>query len=110
MTDTARVAAALLATKLTRGRLVSPFTAREVYRNDWTGLTEARVVQGALERLEELGWIRREAVRGGDGGRPTLRFHLNPRLGVGAAGRSSGGSIPHLSLLFEGRLPLLDRS
>ena len=70
VTDTARVAAALLATKLTRGRLVSPFTAREVYRNDWTGLTEARVVQGALECLEELGWIRPEAVRGDDGGRP----------------------------------------
>ena len=63
MTDPGRVAAAM-ATKLTRGRLVSPFTAREVYRNDWTGLTEARVVQGALECLEDLGWIRPEAVRG----------------------------------------------
>ena len=83
--DPARVAAALLATKLTRGRLVSPFTAREVYRSEWTGLTEARVMQGALECLEELGWIRPEAVRG-DGGRPTRRFHLNPRLGAGAAG------------------------
>ena len=61
MTDPARVAAALLATKLTRGRLVSPFTAREVYRNEWTGLTEARVVQGALECLEDLGWIWPEA-------------------------------------------------
>ena len=109
MTDPARVAAVVLATKITRGRLVSPFTAREVYRNEWTGLTEPRVVQGALEGLEELGWIRREAVRNG-GGRPTLRFHLNPRLGAVAAGRSHGGSIPHLSLVFEGRLPLLDRS
>ena len=90
MTGPARVAAAVLASKLTRGRLVSPFTAREVYRNEWTGLTEPRVVQGALECLEELGWIRPEAVRGADGGRPTLRFHLNPRLGAGAAGRSSG--------------------
>ena len=109
VTDPARVAAALLATKLTRGRLVSPFTAREVYRNEWTGLTEARVVQGALECLEELGWIRPEAVRGA-GGRPTRRFHLNPRLGAVTAGRSRGSSIPHLSLVFEGRLPLLDRS
>ena len=94
MTDPARVAAALLATKLTRGRLVSPFTAREVYRNEWTGPTEARVVQGALECLEELAWIRPEAVRVGDGGRPTLRFHLNPRLGAGAARRSSGRRTP----------------
>jgi len=44
--DPARVAAALLATKIARGRLASPFTAREVYRSEWTGLTEPRVVQG----------------------------------------------------------------
>jgi hypothetical protein len=24
----------------------SPFTARDVYRNEWTGLTEPRIVQG----------------------------------------------------------------
>ena len=37
VTDAARVAAALLATRLARGRLASPFTAREVYRDEWTG-------------------------------------------------------------------------
>jgi len=35
-------------------RLASPFTAREVYRQEWTGLTEPRVVLGALECLQEL--------------------------------------------------------
>ena len=80
VTDPARVAAAVLATQLTRGRLASPFTAREVYRSEWTGLTDPRVVQGALEGLEDLGWIRRQAVRHGDGGRPTVRFHINPGL------------------------------
>ena len=79
VTDAARVAAALLATRLAAGRLASPFTAREVYCQEWTGLTEPRVVQGALECLEELRWIRPEAVRAPDGGRPTVRFHLNPR-------------------------------
>jgi hypothetical protein len=49
VTDAARVAAALLATRLSGGRLASPFTAREVYRNEWTDLTELRAVQGALE-------------------------------------------------------------
>ncbi len=57
----------MLATKITHGRLASPFTAREVYRNEWAGLTEPRVVQGALEGLAELGWIRAEAVRARDG-------------------------------------------
>jgi len=88
VTDQARVAAAVLATKITHGRLASPFTAREVYRNEWTGLTEPRIVQGALEGLEELGWIRAEAMRARDGGRPTVRFRLNPRLPAGRRDRS----------------------
>jgi len=88
VTDAARVAAALLATRLSHGRLASPFTAREVYRQEWTGLTEPRVVQGALECLEELGWIRPEALRAPDGGRPTVRFHLNPRLRADGPPRS----------------------
>src|SRR5216683_8437536 len=88
VTDMARVAAALLAGKLTHGRLPSPFTARDVYRNEWTGLTEPRVVQGALACLEDLGWLRPEAVRVRDGGRPTVRFRINPRLLAGRHDRS----------------------
>jgi len=42
-----------------------------VYRQEWTGLTEPQVVPGALECLEELSWIRPEAVRAPDVGRPT---------------------------------------
>ena len=79
VTDRVRVAAALLASRMARGRLASPFTAREVYRNDWTGLTEPRVVGEALEYIRELGWIRSEAVVARDGGRPTVLFHINPR-------------------------------
>jgi hypothetical protein len=53
VTDRVRVAAASLASRMARGRLASPFTAREVYRNDWAGLTEPRVVGEALECLRE---------------------------------------------------------
>jgi hypothetical protein len=80
VTDPVRAAAALLASRMVRGRLASPSTAREVYRNDWTGLTEPRVVREALESLRELGWIRSEAVIARDGGRPAVRFHINPRV------------------------------
>ena len=52
VTDAARGAAG---DPLSGGRLASPFTAREVYRKEWTGLTEPPVVQGVLECLEELG-------------------------------------------------------
>jgi len=74
VTDIARMAAALLAVKLTHGRLPSPFTARDVYRNEWTGLTEPRVVQGALACLDELGWLRPEAVRAQTAGGPACGF------------------------------------
>jgi putative DNA primase/helicase len=95
VTDRAQVAAARLAAQLTHGRLPSPFTARDVYRNEWTGLTEPRVVQGALAYLEELGWLRSEAVRIPDGGRPSVRFHPNPRLAAaGAAGAGRAGRRP----------------
>jgi len=82
VTDSVSVAAALVATKLARHRLPSPFTAREVSRHEGAGLTEPRLVPGALERLDERGWIRSETVRGPDGGRPSVRFHINPRRPV----------------------------
>ena len=53
VTDPTRVAAAVLSRKLSAGRLSSPFTARDVYRNAWTGLSEPRVVREALEILTE---------------------------------------------------------
>jgi hypothetical protein len=51
-------------------------------------LTEPRVVHGALEGLAELGWLRPEVVRVRDGGRPTVRFRINPRLLAGRHDRS----------------------
>ncbi len=100
VTDRAQVAAALLAAQLTHGRLPSPFTARDVYRNAWTGLTEPRVVQGALEGLAELGWLRPETVRGLDGGRPSVRYRTNPRLSVDRPGRSR--RVPFPTILVDG--------
>ena len=64
----------------TQGLQPTPFTARDVYRSAWTGLTEPRGVRRALEVLDELGWIRAEPVRALDGGRPTVRFHSNPAV------------------------------
>ena len=80
VTDPARVAAALLARKVARGRLPTPFTARDVYRNAWTGLTEPRAVHRTLAMLADLGWIRAAPARAVDGGRPTVRFHVNPTV------------------------------
>jgi hypothetical protein len=78
--DPREVIGDVLASRRAQGRLTTSFTAREVYRNDWTGLTEPRVVGEALESLRELGWIRSETVMARDGGRPAVRFHINPRV------------------------------
>src|SRR6266849_5228382 len=51
VTDMARVAAALLAAKLTHGRLPSPFTAREVYRNE-SGRASRRPPRRVLRHTE----------------------------------------------------------
>jgi len=75
----------VLATKITHGRLASPFTARDVYRNEWAGLTELRVVQGAFEGLAGSARSGRRPSGALDGGRPTVRFHINPRLLAGPA-------------------------
>jgi hypothetical protein len=37
-------------------------------------------VEKALECLLELGWVRPEAVVARDGGRRTVRLHINPRV------------------------------
>jgi hypothetical protein len=74
VTGRVRVGAALLASRMAQGRLASPFTAREVYRNDWTGLTEPRVVGEALDPGARL-----DPARGG------------PRPGRGSA----HGTISH---------------
>jgi hypothetical protein len=79
--DAGRAAAAALAKRLTAGGLPTSFTAREVARKGWTGLTEMEDILGALAQLELLHWIRAEAVGATkDGGRPTVRYHVNPAV------------------------------
>lgn len=56
-----------------RDRLPEKFTAREVQRKGWSGLTTAHDVDEAIEVLSEYGWLRTEQVTHGEfGGRPAL--------------------------------------
>ncbi|RYX81119.1 DUF3987 domain-containing protein [bacterium] len=63
-------------------RLPAPFTARDVQRRGWTGLTEREEVERALLRLEERGWIRSEdvVVNPEKGGRPSRQYWTNPAI------------------------------
>lgn len=74
-------AAALLGDRIRQGKTGSPFKARDVARMQWSGLADLEAVTGALEVLEEYGWVRPEKVRStAAGGRPTVRFHVHPEL------------------------------
>lgn len=79
-----RHAAHLLAGKLKkddRNGLPDPFTARDIYRKSWSGLTDKEEVWGALDLLEECGWVRCERIESTDvGGKPTRVYHVNPRI------------------------------
>ncbi len=74
----AETAAAALGKKLLANRLPQPFSARDVYRQAWTGLSARRDVEMALEVLEEAGWVKR--VNQYQFGRPAARYLINPRV------------------------------
>jgi hypothetical protein len=67
---------------------ITSFTAREISRKQWGGLTGRdentgkNYLRAALEHLDNVaGWARaKEAPAGPDGGRPTLVYHINPRI------------------------------
>ncbi|WP_201497944.1 YfjI family protein [Psychrobacter arenosus] len=57
------------------------FTARQLIRKGWKGLTDADDVLNALEVLIENDWLSWKTVEStGQGGRPTERYNINPRL------------------------------
>jgi putative DNA primase/helicase len=83
------LAAIALSKRLARGwkRSEGFFTARDIYRNQWSGLDSPDTVRGALLVLEEYGWVRRGIGRDGkSGGRPSEIFSRNPRIEVRHAG------------------------
>ena len=93
VTDSANIKAGYLSEKLLRMAISSTnktdetswinggFTARQVIRKGWKGLTDADDVLNALEVLIECKWLDwREVPSTGQGGRPTERYFINPRI------------------------------
>jgi len=57
------------------------FTARELERKNWKGLTDAKSASHALEVLEKANYITvREIPPSVAGGRPTKRYWINPKI------------------------------
>ena len=71
-------AARALLAKIRAGKLPEPFGARDVYRAQWSGLTDTEVVERALEVLEAHGWVRLTLLK--TGGRPRLQAWIHPSL------------------------------
>lgn len=67
-----------LGAKIKAGKLQTGFTAREIDRAAWSGLTDRDDIDRALGLLEDLHWIRGYAEK--TGGRPTTRYAINPAL------------------------------
>ena len=69
----------MLGEKLIASAIKEPFTAREIERKGWSGLTDSKLVEDALVELEEAGWIKGTPNRPATG-RPTILYNLNPAL------------------------------
>lgn len=71
-------AARKLLDKAKAGQLGSQFTARDVLRKDWSGLTERPVIGDALEILVAHRWLNEtEVIATAQGGRPTVLYSLS---------------------------------
>ena len=56
------------------GSLPDPFTARDVYRNQWAGLSDRATAADALDLLVAHGWLVEATIE--TGGRPTVTYTL----------------------------------
>jgi hypothetical protein len=81
VTASSKDAAKSLADKLLQGALTDGFTVRDVYRKNWSMLTDPKEAAEALEILIDSGWLRaqNDKVYGADG-RSTVRYFINPSL------------------------------
>lgn len=67
-------AAKLIVSKALGGSLSESFTARDVYRNQWSGLSDKGAVSDALDLLVAHGWL--HELEANTGGRPTSLYVL----------------------------------
>jgi hypothetical protein len=74
-------AARTLARHIANGRLPDPFTAREIAHKGWAGLDSPQRIEAAVSVLEEFGHvIGIESPATEKGGRPTIRYRVNPSI------------------------------
>ena len=86
-----------LGDRILKGDLASPFGLRDVYRPGWAGLPSRAAAAAAVAVLLDLDRLRVEAIgTGPSGGRPTARYHVNPKIGAAAERSGPPPQPPHL--------------
>lgn len=56
-----------------------PIRARSISKKGWSGLSDSKSVEDALELLVETGWLRSLPSKSDVGGRPTVDYELHPK-------------------------------
>src|SRR5262249_50084183 len=81
VTDINLQAASRLAQKIQESALHDGFSARDVYRKEWSLLDTKELSQGAIEELVEAGWLREKTSQPQENGRPALPIYsINQKL------------------------------
>ena len=68
----------LIADLILSGELDTIFSARDIYRRQMSGLHNKEIVEAAILELVGANWLAIERVKTAKGGRPTVRYHVNP--------------------------------
>jgi len=63
--------------RIRKGDLSGPFTARDIQRKGWSGLSDKTRVAAGLEALHDADWIEMSEVE--TGGRPSIVCQVNPK-------------------------------
>jgi hypothetical protein len=72
--------AAALAAKIEAGALHDGFTARDVYRAQWSGLDDTRSAQQAIDELLGAGWLRKGRSPVSKPGPRSVEYRIHPKL------------------------------
>lgn len=63
--------------KIRTGALPATFTARDIQRPQWAGLTDSDTIKAGIKLLADRDWMLE--TRKDTGGRPSIEYQLNPR-------------------------------
>jgi hypothetical protein len=75
----ATASAKAILTRIKKRELQDGFTAKDIYRNHWSDLSDRNRTQAGLDLLTDFDWL--ESSERDTGGRPSVVYSINPRGG-----------------------------